>query len=274
MIKTILVLADDTPTIDATLLSAIELGRRFEAHLDVLHVRSDPTSLIPLAGGELPAPIIEEVSNTVEQTEEERASKVRAAYDRLCGQAGVSSSLHVATGWKPDIAAAAGRPRDLIVVGPPEDLADAMWKSTVNALLFDSGRPVLLLQAVPMPLFGESVALAWNGSAQAAHAAAAALPFFRLAKRTDVLTAGAIDPYASTAELVTCLARHGIGAVPRVFEPSYVPIGQALLEQSRLVNSTLLVMGAYSHSRLREVILGGATREVLSIANMPVLMVH
>jgi nucleotide-binding universal stress UspA family protein len=89
-----------------------------------------------------------------------------------------------------------------------------------------------------------------------------------------VLSAGTIDPHASSTELIAGLARHGIEAVSRVFEPSYVPVGQALLEQSHQVEASLLAMGAYGHSRLREMVLGGATREVLSLADLPVLMAH
>jgi nucleotide-binding universal stress UspA family protein len=89
-----------------------------------------------------------------------------------------------------------------------------------------------------------------------------------------VLSAGAIDPHASSVALIASLARHGVQAVGREFEPSYKPIGQMLLEQAHQVAARMLVMGAYGHSRLREIVLGGATREVLKLADLPVLMAH
>lgn len=255
------------------LASAVELGRRFAAHLDVLHIHADWSSLMPLVGEGLPPSTIEEIMKEAEKAAEDRLSTARAVYERVCSATEVSASWRVASGEKPSIAAMAGRLSDLIVVGGPDDPDDAAWRATLDSVLFDSGRPVLLLRK-PLPFIGQRVAVAWNGSAQIAHAVAAALPFLRLAKQVTILSAGPVDPYASTSGLLAYLARHDIQATAREFEPAYVPIGQALLEQSRLLQSDLLVIGAYGHSRLREMILGGATREVTALADLPVLMAH
>lgn len=274
MIKTILVLADVAPRLEPTLALAVELAQRFAAHLDVLHIRADPTALPPLIDGGLSASMIEEIRKAAEKASEEREANMLVIYERVAAAANVSAHWHVTTGPQSDIAAAAGRLSDLIVIGRPDDPDDTSWRRTVDAILFNSGRPVLLLPRQPPPLFGERVALAWNGSAQAAHAVAMALPFFRFAKRTTVMSAGAIDRNASVDRLVAYLARHDVEAVAREFEPGYASIGAALLEHSKLSHANLLVMGAYSHSRLREVILGGATREILAAADLPVLMAH
>jgi nucleotide-binding universal stress UspA family protein len=272
VIKTILVPADETPALEIALVSALELGRRFGSHLDVLHVRADSTSFLPLAGEGLTASMIEEIKSALEKAMEDRESKARAIYRRLCAETGASASWRVAIGSKPDILAAASRLCDLVVVGRPDGSADLSWRQVLHAILFEGGRPLLLLPRDPLPLFDAPAVVAWNGSTQAAHAVTAALPFLRLAKQTGILAAGAIDTYASTAGVIAYLARHNVEAVAREFEPGYAPIGQSLLEQSHQFHAHLLVMGAYGHSRLREIVLGGATRELLVRADIPIVM--
>jgi nucleotide-binding universal stress UspA family protein len=275
MIKTVLVLSQELPGFEPTLVVAAEVGRRFAAHIDVLHIQADPLSMVPFGADGLSATMLEEMRKAAEAAIEERMAEMRAVYDRVFGATGVSTSWHVAIGGEPEIAAAAGRLRDLTVLGRPDDSGDVPWRTTLQALLFNSGRPVLLLPlGEPPPRFGDRVAVAWNGSAQAAHAVAAAPPWLRAATDVTILSAGPVDPHASTAGLITCLARHDIQAAAREFEPHHVPIGKALLEQSHQLQADLLVMGAYGHSRLREVILGGATREILAAADLPVLMAH
>ena len=186
----------------------------------------------------------------------------------------MSAAWHVSTGEEIDVATAAARVRDLTIFGRPDDSDKPPWRAIVEAVLFGSGRPVLLLPRTPPTSFGDQVAVAWNGSAESARAVAQTLSVFQRAKQVTVLSAGAIDPYASTAGLVDYLARHDVRAVAREFESGHASIGTALLEQAKLSHADLMVMGAYSHSRLREVILGGATREILDNADLPVLMAH
>lgn len=275
MIKTMLVLADDMPGFEATLVLAVELGRRFAAHLDVLYVRDDPTALPPLAGVEVTPDVLETIRITAEKAADEREAAAKAVYDRILLDADVASDWLVDIGPQPDIAAAEGRLRDIILVGRPgDDADDALWRRTLDQILFDSGRPVLLVPLAPPPSFGERIALAWNGSAQATHAVAASLPFLHSAKRVTVLSTSAAARGASAAALVSYLARHDIQAFPQEFETGYDPVGAALLKQTKASHANLMVMGAYSHSRLREVVLGGATREVIDAADLPVLMAH
>lgn len=273
MIKTILVSADGSSGCEATLGAAVDLGRRFTAHLDVLHVRPDASSLIPYASEGLSAAMIEQIIEAGRRSAEERTAGAKTAFDRF-NTAGLSASWQVATGSEAEIVAAAGRLSDLIVIGRPNDSDETPWRATLDAVLFDTGRPVLILPRKRPSSIGDRVAVAWNGSAQAAGAVAAALPFLRSAKQVTIVSAGSIAPYASAAGLVTYLARHDVQATAKVFEPGSTPVGGALLEQCRLLQSDLLVMGAYGHSRLREMILGGATREILAEADLPVLMMH
>ena len=117
-------------------------------------------------------------------------------------------------------------------------------------------------------------AIGWNGSAQAARAVTAVLPFLRLAERTTILSAGAVDNYASPGGLVAHLARHDVKAEAKEIEPRNMSIAEALLDQSRKLQANILVIGAYGHSRLQQIILGSVTKEILSTADLPVLMAH
>lgn len=273
MIKTVLALADGSPECETILAAAVDLSLRFAAHLDVLHVRPDEAGLIPYTGEGMSAAMIEEIIEAGRRAADERAANAKAAFERV-NTAGLSTSWHVATGPEAEIAAATGRLSDLIVIGQRDDPGEMSWRTTLDAILFDTGRPVLILPTKPLPAVGNSVTVAWNGSSQAASAVAAALPFLRLAKQVTILTAGPVNPYASTESLIDYLARHDVQAATKTFEPGSAPLGNALLDQCRMSQSDLLVMGAYGHSRLREMILGGATREVLANADLPVLMAH
>jgi nucleotide-binding universal stress UspA family protein len=274
MIKTILILADETLAFETAMVSAVELGRQFGAHLDVLHVRSDPLTYLPLAGGGLSALVIEEVKKRTEMVLSERERKARAAYDRCLTETGVSASWRVAIGGKPEIAAAAARLRDLVLLSRPDNADEASCKNTLEAVLFDGGSPVLLLAPKSLQIIGPKAAVGWNGSSQAARAVAAAIPFLQRATRTTILSAGAVDTYASPEGLVTRLARHDIKSDATEFEPRNRSIGVALLDHCHKAHTSLLVTGAYGHGRLREMILGSVTRDILSMAELPVLMAH
>jgi len=243
MIKTILILADETPAFEMALASAVELGRTFGAHLDVLHVRSDPIDYLPLAGEGLSALMIEEIKKAAEKALRARERKARAAYDRLLAETGVSARWRVAIGGKPEIAAAAARLSDLVLVARPDDSDENSWRKTLEAVLFGGGRPVLLLARKSLPIFGARAAIGWNGSAQAARAVTAALPFLRLAERTTILSAGAVGNYASPGGLValTCRCycafvwRQLPAAKPKMMTPSERPPPERLRFKRRSV---------------------------------------
>jgi nucleotide-binding universal stress UspA family protein len=274
MIKAILVLADETPRFETTLAFAIELCRKFGAHVDALHFRPDPLTLLPIADEGVPPDLLDEIRKAAAAAADERESAARAIFDRRTKAASVSAGWQVSTGEEIDVATTAARLHDLTVFGRPDDSVEPQWRTIVHAVLFGSGRPVLLLPRTPPSSLGDQVAVAWNGSAEASRAVAESLPLLQQARQVTVLSAGAVDPYASTAGLVGYLARHDVRAVAREFESAHESIGNALLDQAKLAHAELLVMGAYSHSRLREVILGGATREILHDADLPVLMAH
>jgi len=168
----------------------------------------------------------------------------------------------------------------LIVVGRPTKTSDVSSTLTLNAALFDSGRPVL----VAPPGDGDNggghnfsghIGISWNGSAQSARAVGSALGLIAGADKVTVLTADSDQTSAARApELAEYLQWHGIHPETRTFSADGQSIGSALLAECGKANVDLLVMGAYTHSRMRQLILGGVTRHVLEEVTIPLFMAH
>ena len=143
--------------------------------------------------------------------------------------------------------------------------------------LLQTRRPVLLAPARPQSDLTDSVMIAWDESPECWHAVSAAMPFMQLAKSVRVISVDrdASNREASQAEVLAYLRCHGIGATAQVVAPELRSVGDTLLTAGAEHEAGMLVMGAYSHSRLREMLLGGATRHVLKNASArPVLLAH
>lgn len=277
-VKAILALADGGAGTEATLKTALLVAKTFSAHLDVLHVRADAETMVPIVGEGMSGAMVEQVMDAMVKSIETRASVALAAYQRVCEPAakelgGGAVTWREVTGREPEILATSARLADLTVVGRPDSAEEAPMAATIDAALFDTGRPVLVAPPAAPASVGKRIMVAWNGSPQASRAIAAALPFFVTAEQVLVAVGGEEDAQAPASGLAAYLARHGVRATVERFE-STGSIGKAILGQSGRSGVDMLVMGAYGHSRLREMILGGATREVLAGATMPVLMAH
>jgi nucleotide-binding universal stress UspA family protein len=147
---------------------------------------------------------------------------------------------------------------------------------TVESALFSTGRPVLIAPPEPPKTLGETVLIGWNRSAQSArafHAAKALL--LDNAKQVRILsvTTGAKNG-PSAEDIADCLAWRGIKAEIREFSPDNRSIGAVLLAEAGAIGADLIVMGAYTHSRLRQILLGNVTKHVLTHATVPLFMAH
>lgn len=273
-IETILTLADGSDDGTGPLASAVAIARRFSAHLDVLHVTMDPIDMIPVVSEEASGAMVAKLMETISASVTKRRDAARSAYDRVCALSGLSVTWREVVGREPAVLQVVGRLADLLVIPRPERASNDPLTETLDAALFDCGRPVLVLPRGALPPTCHRVIIAWNGSAQAARAVTASIPFLHMASQIEVVTVGDIDQQASANALVPYLARHDVKATVHVLEPDNRSIGDALLEAAHRLEADLLVMGAYGHSRLREWVLGGATREVLTSSTLPVLMTH
>ena len=160
---------------------------------------------------------------------------------------------------------------DLIVIGHTAGAHQGDMRQALHVALFDARLTILLVPAAVVSSLGRNVAVAWKPSEAADRAVAAAMPLLLQAERVTVLMETETgDVEAEPTSLLRRLEQAGIPATVSRFRAGSRRIGEALLAEARIVGADLLVMGAYTHSRLTEFVLGGATREVLAVADLPV----
>lgn len=283
--KTILVPFADASAVPP-LEAALGLAAQFSGHVIGLHVRIDPALAVPLVGEGMSGAMVEEMMSAAERQAATRAVAARTLFDHCLGRSGLpltaapggapaSAEWVDVVGREEEAVAWRGRLADLVALARPDDGADSPSPMTLNAALMDSGRPLLLVPP-GAPAFGRHVAIAWNGSAEAGRAVAAALPLLERAGAVSVLSVAESDraTEASAEDLIAYLAWHGIDARLRKLRGQSTQAGEALIGECREAGADMLVMGAYTHSRLRQLILGGVTRHVLHHAPMTCLMCH
>lgn len=285
-LKTIMAVVPETDSGLATMETAFLVGRDQSCHVRVLHVRPDPASAVPLVGEAMSGAMVDEMMAAAEREGVERAAQVREMFNQFCGRYAIpvtdeppgppemSAAYVEEVGIEDDVVAMRGRMADLIVVGRPKGDEEPALQASLNAALMDSGRPVLVAPRQPITSIGQSCAIAWNGSAEGARAVTAAMPFLIKARAVTILVAEEEKGTPSAQDLENHLAWHGVSAEIRHVVPSGAAVGAALLRTCADIKADLLVMGAYTHSRLRQLILGGVTRHVLDHATLPVLLSH
>jgi nucleotide-binding universal stress UspA family protein len=270
---------------ESALATALIAARLWNAHVFALHVRADSRDVAPLAGEGLSGAMIQEMMQATDKESGERSSAVRAMFDRFVATADITlaqptgnadhptASFMTMTGREEDVVAQQARLADLTIVPHPESGDDASSSDALHAVLFDSGRPVLIApHRVPTTL-GTRICVAWNGTAESAAAVQAALPWLERAQAVRILSADEYQRSGPPArELEAYLALHGVHAELATFRPLDREVGAGMLAAAREFGADLLTMGAYSHSRLRQLILGGVTRHVLERADLPVIM--
>ena len=287
MLRTILVAAQGDPTDAATFAAALTIARPFGAHLDVLHVRVDPISagvaMATGAGtGALTAGLIEQLEADAQQ----REAQAKENFTRFCGEAGLavpgapnaaestapSAEWHTETGQEAQWMAVYARSADLVVASRSAEEIPA--RSSLETVLLDGGRPLLIMPAERMPAAFDRIAIAWKPAPQAARAVAVAMPLLTRAKEVVIATVEeGSDERDDIDRLSRYLGWHGLTPTVERIRPG--PDGAAAtLLASLSGRADLLVMGAYGHSRVREWIFGGFTQHVLAGAPLPVLMAH
>ena len=286
-IKKILALPIDPHTSKSVLASSLCIAKNFGAHIDFTHVKGDPNAYAgPIFEG-MPADILRGMEKEQARWIQENEDSVRGSFDDFSERAELtindkpepseepSASWVSVVGNAPEVIAERGGAYDLIVVGRPLEASSHAYSTMVSAL-FTTGRPVLLAPPDPPEHIGDTVLVAWNRSAQSARAFHAAKALvLQQAKKIRILsiTTGAKQgPPAS--EIADNLRWHGIEAELRELMPDSRSIGDVLLAEASAINADLLVMGAFSHSRVRQIIFGGVTKHLLENTTLPVLMAN
>jgi nucleotide-binding universal stress UspA family protein len=143
----------------------------------------------------------------------------------------------------------------------------------LEAVLFDAGRPVLLSPSVAPPSLFEGALIAWAGGREEVRAIAAALPLLGRMKQVAIRTIGAHED-AHSEELIAYLGHHGVTATAAHMDQAGRSVSETLLGEAKTLGASLLVMGGYHHSRTREAVFGGTTRQIISHVELPVLLAH
>jgi nucleotide-binding universal stress UspA family protein len=285
--KTILVPVSAAEASRPTLETALQVARRFTAHIEALHVRPDPRGLVPYTGEGMDGSMIEEIMEATEREGGDRASRAQQMFDEFCSansvrvtavpgaESEVTASWRVEVGREDEVVALRGRLYDLIVVGRPVRDVALPSPITLEAALLDTGRPIIVAPPAATADCGSSIAIAWEASPEGARVVADAIPFLKAAKQVTILACeAALTVPLPARELVSRLGWHGVAARIHEITVGARELGPAFLEESAKVGADLLLKGAYSQSRLRQLILGGRTRHILAHATLPVMLAH
>src|SRR5262249_46276312 len=276
MIKDIVVNLSVAPARDVAGDFAVSIAAAFNAHIAGIAIVYDPIpTLVTMEG--VPSALIESLRNEHEAA----AQAVLANFDQLTKRNGLSAearTLAASFVGASDAFASIARRYDLSVVGQAEPNRVAAEEFIAEAALFESGRPVVVVPYIQRAgLKLDRIMVCWDGSRNAARAIADAMPFLLRAKSIDVVVVagepGKSDEIAG-ADIAQHLARHGLNVELRRLLSRDMDVANTLLSHAADSSADFIVMGGYGHSRLREFILGGATRSILTSMTVPTLLSH
>ena len=268
----------------SVLEAALMVARRFNSQIVGLH--SVATEYAVVFGGEMGFSISSEVDRTLEREGHERRDQARRLFRDFMdahgvpmapvapGYNGPSASWREEDGRQNAVVGMSGRVYDLILVEQPEKLA-SIAEATLEDALFESGRPVMMVPKLGTPTLGERVAIAWNGSTETALTVALAMPFLQHAREVVVVTVGPQhmpEPGPTGEELARGLEGHGFSVSMRTAVGRQKPQGESFLKEAMAAGADLMLKGAYTQSRIRQMIFGGATRHIIMESRIPVIM--
>lgn len=275
--KTILIPTEDHDAMPAVMEAARLVARAFDSYMEGFAVRPavgtyvtiEPVSSLAISGA----------------FDAEAANQSRDIFTAFMQKAGVpkaqSGPAVFSYGWPLTEAAddaflgSYGRVFDLVVLGRPGREPQNPRMAPLEAALFESGRPVLIVPSTAPRVIARKVLVAWNGSTEQAHTHAFALPLLKMAEEVTVLAVeGGMTPGPSAEQAAQHLRRNGVKAEALTVKPGARSTGEVILDQAAALGCDLLVKGAFTQSRLRQMMFGGATRHILAKATLPVLMAH
>jgi nucleotide-binding universal stress UspA family protein len=266
---------------DVVLGSAFEVARLFGSRVVGIYVRPPAGEFIP--SGDFGMALSQDYLDRLHRESAAKAARLRAAFQETASRLGikpgdVATPGGVSAEWVEAEGSAAmfigsyGRVFDLIVLRKPDPKVSAETEILLEAALFESGRPILVVpKATPLPA-GATMVIAWNGSTETASVLALGMPLLEKAGKVAVVSVeGAMVPGPTGAEVAQYLQTHGIAASVRQVNPEGQIPGEVFLRETAKLEGHLMFKGAYTQSRLRQLVFGGATRHILSHAQIPVL---
>lgn len=278
--KTILVPVESHDRTEAILTAALAYARNFASSITGFALAPATTPF--LAADVIGASVIYE---PLAEYNEESAQKARTAFERFMSGHSVRRGSAAGDGpawtWRNDVPPGdhmvghLGRIFDIIVVGRPEARVSGPRAATLDAALFDSGRPILIAPPEAPETVGRRILIAWNRSTETARTVALAMPLLMQADEVVVLTVEGSQIAGPTGEeLISYLRAHGRSARALSVDPGKRGPGAAILDEARELGCDLVIKGAFTQSRIRQIIFGGATQHILTETEVPVFMAH
>jgi len=278
--KTILVPTEDDDAMSSALETALILARRCDSYIEGFALRSKVTEFT--AAAMMGAVVVQTHYREIARAE----MQARTIFDSFMQKHSVPRSTATTDtpsfGWLENAPAgdafvgSYARVFDVIVMSRSNKNTNDLHNQAINSGLLESGRPIVLAPPSPPDQIGTNVLIAWNRSTEQARATALAMPLLQKADRITVLTvAGGTEVSGPSAEqLVRYLRRNRIGAELKKAELDGRSTGETILATAQALGCDLLIKGAYTQSRLRQMIFGGATQHVLENAMIPVLLAN
>jgi len=260
---------------DATIDYAVSLARAFEAHLVGVAFAYEPIP-IPMVIDDVPPDVIDEMRRAADAA----AKAAVAAFEEAARRAGISAEAlrpRATFAGTADQFGRMARRFDLSIIRQAEPERSTPTPLIIEAALFDSGRPILVVPYIQKNgLRLDRAMVCWDGSRSAARAIGDAMPFLQRSGEVQVVVVSERGKYDDIPGLglATHLARHGVAVEVKQIVAPDVAVANVLLSHAAESAADFLVLGAYGHSRLREFILGGVTRSILESMTVPVLMSH
>ncbi len=271
------ILRGETDTLE--LVSGISpLARSFGSHLTGVHAEPSAAAHVAVLAGDMVS-----IDETGIEASRQRMERVRESFSKACEAEGIAHDWRGVETFSGDSASASlatVNTADLVIVQQSDpDQFDTAY-ADIETLLYSGGRPVLFLPYIhTAPIEPKHVVIAWKPSKEAARAVFDALPLLHRATRVEILAVNPRDSEEHSAEMTgadiaASLSRHGIEVSLVNQRASGIPVGDVIANHIAETGVDLLVMGAYSHSPLRELFFGGVTRTLLKTMTVPVLMSH
>jgi len=271
--KSILLPVDQNEQMPAALETARLLANTFAATVEGVALRPAFAEIVA------PDPIVAVTIPPADWNETDFVRGVRQTFDAFAAKHAGDPASSARFRWRGGSAiedgtlGSLGRVHDITVLGRPGGRGARM--TALEAALFDSGRPVLMAPPAPPTSFGETVLIHWNASTETARCMLFAMPLLKKARRVSFIAVeGAIVPGPSIKEAVGYLEAHGIAASDKTVSGRGVRPGEVILAEAAALGADLLIKGAYTQSRLRQMIFGGATSQILAAAELPVFFAH
>ena len=278
--KTILVPTEHGAAMASALDTALLLARKFDSFIEGFSLRpavADLVAMDPDSGLTMVA-VKENDAEMVRQAEDMfRSFMQNHQIPERSGDGPAALSWH----WLKDapsghdFVGSYGRVFDAIVLARPGDEWQSPSMITLESALFESGRPVLIAPPSSPKSLATNILVAWNCSTEQARTMADAMPLLRQAGRITICTVeGATVAGPSGEQMARALKMNGIACETMTIKPGKRAAGEVLLAKADELGCALIIKGAYTQSRLRQMIFGGTTRYVLANAKLPVLMAH